>query len=384
MSNIEIYLDNNATTPVDPRVIEALLPVLQQHFGNPSSGHRYGTRAAAHVEQARAHVARAIHARDTEIVFTSGGTEADNAALRGVLAASEHRRHLVISAIEHSAILDLAAVLESEGLRVTRVGVNANGVVRLDELERALTPQTALVSLMLANNETGVVQPVAEAVRLARRHGARVHTDAVQALGKVTIDVEDLGVDLLSLSAHKVYGPKGCGALYVRKGTPFRAVQVGGHQERDRRGGTHNVPGIVGLGKACELLSAADHADEIARLRAARDAFERRLLARIPGAVILGKSAERLPNTTCVCFPGVDGAAALMLLSELGICVSGGAACSSGSLELSHVLEAMGVEAHVGLGQMRISWGRFNSDADGERLLGELPGVIERVAALSA
>lgn len=377
------YLDNNATTRVDERVIAAMLPYFGELYGNPSSTHHFGAQVMAAIEAARAAVAGLIGARDSEIVFTSGGTEADNAALRGVLSARPDKRRLVISAVEHSAILDTAAALEREGVSVTRLGVNRDGLLDLDELRRSILPDTGLISIMLANNETGVIAPLAEIGEIARERGVPLHTDAVNALGKMAVNVDELGVTLLSLSGHKIYGPKGVGALYIRRGTPFRAQQVGGHQERDRRGGTYNAPGIVALGQACALLQA-EMREHWAAASGLRGQLEAGLRERFPEAQVIGAGAPRLPNTCCVCFPGVGAEAVLLLLSERGICASSGAACSSGSLEPSHVLKAMGVEPYVAQGQLRFSLGRFNTAADVERLLAELPAVVEKVASVNA
>ncbi len=374
------YLDNNASTRVDPRVVEAMVPMLSECYANPSSSHQFGVRAAARVEEARQYVARLIGARDSEIVFTSGGTEADNTALRGVLAARPSKRHVVISAVEHHAIWEPCQLLEREGFSVTRVGVDGQGRLDLDQLAGSVRDDTALVSVMLANNETGVILPLADVCRIAQARGVPVHTDAVNAAGKMPIQVEELGVNLLSLSAHKFHGPKGVGALYVRRGTPFRPQQIGGPQERNRRGGTLNAPGIVGLGAACAILneSGPRAMEPILALRTQLQAELRRIA---PDVVVLGEQAPRLPNTACVCFPHVSAEALLMVLSENGICVSSGAACSSGSLEPSHVLQAMGIAAEIAQGQVRFSLGRFNTAADLARLADVLPRALEKMAA---
>lgn len=374
------YLDNNATTCVDPRVLEAMLPYLRERYGNPSSSHQFGAQVAADIEQARAQVAGLIGAREREIVFTSGGTESNNAALRGVLAARPNKRHVAISAVEHHSVLELGEALEREGVAVTFVAVDGEGRIDLDALSNALRDDTALVSVMLANNETGVVSPVREVCELASARGVPVHTDAVNALGKIDVNVESLGVSLLSLSAHKIYGPKGVGALYVRRGVAFRATQLGGPQEQHRRGGTLNAPGIIGLGAACALLAGAER-DSIARVLALRDRLEREVLRRFDNARVIGSAAERTPNTSCICFAGISAEPILLLLSEAGVCVSSGAACSSGSLEPSHVLRAMGVPAEVAQGQVRFSLGRYSTDRDVDRLLDVLPGVLEKVSA---
>lgn len=382
MNHSITYLDNNATTRVDDAVAQAMLGVLTEEYGNPSSLHRFGAQVAARIEEARGSVARLIGARETEIVFTSGGTEADNAALRGVLAARPSRRHIVVSQVEHSAVLEMAEQLEREGVQVSYVGVTRSGVLDLDELAAAIRDDTAIVSAMYANNETGVIMPLEQVVRIAHELGALVHTDAVQAVGKIDVDVSALKVDLLSLSAHKIHGPKGVGAMYIRSGTPFRSSMIGGPQERGRRGGTQNAPGIIGLAVACELLLRRDP-EEKARVQALRDEFEREVAARFPQAVIAGKDAPRVYNTSCVCFPGVEAEAVLLLLSEAGVCASSGAACSSGSLEPSHVMSAMKMDPYLAQGQIRFSFGKYNTPADLQRVLDVLPGVIERVGSLN-
>jgi len=377
------YLDNNATTPVDPRVVEAMLPYLRERYANPSSVHRFGANVAAQIEQARTAVARAIGARESEIVFTSGGTEADNAALRGVLTARPNKRHIIVSAVEHHAVLETAERLETEGVEVTTLSVDGDGQPDLNGLKKAIRDDTLLISVMLANNETGIVMPLREVCRIAHERRVYVHTDAVNALGKIPVNVDELGVDLLSLSAHKVHGPKGVGALYVRRGTPFRAMITGGPQEQQRRGGTLNVPGIIGLAEACELLCTPEHARDLERLGRLRDRLEREITSRFETAHVIGARAPRVPNTSCICFAGVEAEAVLLLLSEAGICASSGAACSSGSLEPSHVLQAMGIEPQVAHGQIRFSLGRFNTEADIDRLLQVLPTVLERVASVN-
>ena len=375
------YLDNNATTRIDARVLEAMMPLLTEQYGNASSVHRFGAGVAAEVEAAREEVARLIGARPSEIVFTSGGTEADNAALRGVAAARPNKRHIVVSSVEHHAVLDSAALLEREGFRVTRLAVGRDGRLDLESVAGALDDNTLLISVMLANNETGVVYPIREIAELAHRHGVLVHTDAVNALGKMAVDVEQLDVDLLSLSAHKIYGPKGCGALYMRTGTPFRPLIVGGGQESRRRGGTHNAAGIVGLGAACRLIRE-EWRHCMAEVSKLQRHLEEELTQRFEFARIIGAESPRTANTTCVCFAGCTAQAILLLLSEADICVSSGSACASGSLEPSHVLSAMGIEPEVAQGQIRISTGRFSTSDDIERLLEALPAVFERVRAL--
>lgn len=376
------YLDNNATTRVDPRVLDAMLPLLREQYGNPSSLHHFGASVAAVIEDARTLVAAAIAARDSEIIFTSGGTEADNLALRGVLEARPSRRHLVISAVEHHAILEPAEALARAGYALTTVGVDAEGRLDLDALRAAIRADTALVSLMLANNETGVIFPIAEAAQIAHASGALLHTDAVNALGKLPIRVDDLGVDLMSISAHKIHGPKGVGALYVRRTAALRPQQLGGPQERQRRGGTQNAAAIIGFAAACTLATGA-LVESAAHMRRLRDRLESGLRQRCPGVHIAGGGADRLPNTCCACLPGVGAEAVLLLLSEAGICASSGAACSSGSLEPSHVLRAMGLDPHIAQGQLRFSLSRETTEEEIDAALNELPRITKKIAALT-
>ncbi|MBI5863564.1 MAG: aminotransferase class V-fold PLP-dependent enzyme [Planctomycetes bacterium] len=380
MSADVIYLDNNATTRLRPRVLEAMLPYLTEQYGNPASIHHFGAQIGARIEEAREKVAAAIGARTSEIIFTSGGTESDNTALRGVTAARPNRKRVVISAVEHHAILEPAEALAREGFDVVRVPIDGDGRLDLEQLAAAADQRTVLVSVMLSNNETGVIHPVQAAAEIAHRCGAAFHTDAVNALGKTAIDVESLGVDLLSLSAHKIHGPKGCGALYVRRGTAIRPLLLGGAQERQRRGGTSNVAGIIGLAAACEAIDLP----EMERVAALRDRLERDLAAHAPDMRIIGAPNSRVPNTSCVCFPGVMSEAVLLLLSEAGICASAGAACSSGSLEPSHVLAAMGVDAHIAQGQIRLSLSRETTSDEIDRVVELLPPIVRRVAGVRA
>ncbi len=373
------YLDNNATTRPDERVVAAMTRLLTDDWANPSSGHEFGAAVGLQVEQARRQVAALIGAQPNDIVFTSGGTEADNAALRGVLTARPDKRHLVISAVEHHAIFETAEQLEHEGVSVTRIGVDGAGRLDLATLDQAIRPDTALVSIMLANNETGVLFPVAEVTRIAHRHGTLVHTDAVNALGKTPVHVDHLGVDLLSLSAHKIYGPKGVGALYIRRETPYQKCQIGGSQERGRRGGTLNAPGIIALGTACQLLHEQGP-DVNERIRSLRDRLESRLCERFSNVHVVGRDADRLPNTCCVCFAGLIGENIVVLLSEAGICVSSGAACAAGQVEPSHVLRAMNVAPQLAGGEIRFSLGKYNTEADLDRLFTVLPDVLGQAA----
>jgi cysteine desulfurase len=377
-----IYLDHNATTPLDPRVLEAMVAVLRDGFGNPSSLHWFGQRARSAVEDARGPVAALIGASPAEIVFTASGTEADNMALRGAAArAKGPRRTIVITAIEHHAVLNTARGLSEEGYAVEIVRVDGGGRVDMDDLRAKVDDRTALVSVMLANNETGVVQPVAEASRIAHERGALVHCDAVQAAGKVTVDVGSLGVDLLTLSAHKIYGPKGVGVLYVRRGTALGAFVRGGAQERNRRAGTENVAGIVGLGVAAGLAQGHLEAERV-RLGTLRDAFETRLLA-IPGAERNG-SESRVPNTANVSFEGTEAEGLVMALDLMGVAVSTGAACAAGAVEPSHVLRAMGLSPERVQASLRFSIGRATTEAELTRAVEAVRAAVERQRRLGS
>jgi cysteine desulfurase len=359
-----LYLDHNATTPLLPEVLEALLPYLREHFGNPSSAHVYGQRARAAVETARAQVAALLGAEPDEIVFTSGGTEASNLAIRGVAAALPARRALVTSTIEHPATAAPCRALESEGWKVARIGVDADGRVDVDAARRALVDGPALVTLIHAQNETGVLQPVAAIARAARERGVLVHADAAQSAGKVPVDVRALGVDLLSIAGHKLYAPKGVGALYARRGTPLRPVLLGAGHERGMRPGTENVAGIVALGAASEIARRTLDA-EGARQRALRDLLLERLRSAIPGLVLHGHPTERLPNTLNVRAPGLRGSEWLARAPE--IAASTGSACHEGEESPSEVLLAMGVPAADALGAIRLSLGRGTTDEHAER-----------------
>jgi cysteine desulfurase len=371
-----IYLDHNATTPLDPRVLEAMRPWLEGRFGNASSLHWFGQRARAAVEDARTQVAALVGATPAEIVFASGGTEADNLALRGAAAAAPPpRRKILVSAVEHPAVLNAAKALLASGFTVELVRVTPEGRLDLEDLRARVDETTALVSVMLANNETGVLQPVAEAAALARARGALVHCDAVQAAGKVAVDVDALGCDLLSLSAHKIYGPQGVGALYVRRGTPMEALLRGGSQERNRRAGTENVTGAVGFGSAAEI-ARAELDRELARLAGLRDQLEERLL-RLAGAQVNG-GGPRVPTTTNVSFAGAEAEGLLMALDLAGIAVSTGAACAAGAAEPSHVLLAMGLPRERVQASLRFSLGRGSSGRDLERSALEVESAVAR------
>jgi cysteine desulfurase len=380
-----VYLDHNATTPLDPEVFEAMKPYLIGEFGNASSIHGWGQRAKAAVEEARENVARLVGARPAEIVFTSGGTESDNTAIRGVVEAALARRgraHLVTTTIEHHAVLHSAQALERRGVPVAWVAANQDGMIDPSAVERAITAETALISVMHANNELGTVQPVEEIGRIARSLRITFHTDAVQSVGKIPVNVDQLGVSLLSLSAHKLHGPKGAGALYVRKGTPLLPLMLGGHHERDRRAGTENVAGIVGLGKATELALERMEQDE-RRIAILRDRLEAGIRRAISRASVNGEKSPRLANTSSVSFEGVEGEGLVISLDLKGIACSTGAACSSGSLEPSHVLAAIGKNREQARSTVRFSLGRTTTEEDIEYTLAVLPGVIARLRSLS-
>ena len=381
-----LYFDHNATTPLATDVLEAMLPFLTDNYGNPSSIHSFGQQARADLEQARAEVARLLNCRANEVVFTSGGTEADNlAVLGGVRAARARnggRKHVLTSRIEHHAVLNACQALEKEGVEVTYLRVGSDGVLDPDAVRRALRPETVLVTVMYANNEIGTIQPIAEITAMARAHGALMHTDAVQATGKIPLDVKALGVDLLTISGHKMYGPKGVGALYARRPTRLEPLSYGGHHERDRRPGTENVAGIVGLGRAAALARRA-LATESVRLAALRDRLERGLLERVEEAVVNGDPARRVPSTSSICFDYVEGEALVIALDLKGVACSTGAACSSGAIEPSHVLTAIGLRSEQARASLRFSLGRQNTEAQVDQLLEILPPVVAHLRELS-
>jgi cysteine desulfurase len=384
---MRVYLDYNATTPVDPAVLEAMLPYFTEHFGNAGSVHSPGQRARAGLDAARDSVAALLAAKPSEIVFTSGGTEADNLAIFGVVASSDKsRKHIITTTIDHHAVLDSCHELERQGVEVTYVpvgrGPGHEGIVDPEEIRRALRPETVLISVMHANNELGTIQPIEEIGRIAAEAGARFHCDAVQSAGKLPLDVKRLGVDLLSISAHKFCGPKGVGALYVRSGTPLVPRFYGGHAERDRRPGTENVPGIVGLGKASEVARLL-LAQDAARIGALRDRLETSLVERIPAARVNGDRVCRVPNTSNLAFPGAGGEALLIALDLEGIACSTGAACSSGSTEPSHVLTAIGLSRDDGRSSLRFSLGRRTTAEEIDRAVEVVPEVVKRLRALS-
>jgi cysteine desulfurase len=374
-----IYLDHNATTPLHPAVWEAMRPFLTDVFGNPSSLHSEGLQARDAVEEARERVARLIGARAEEIIFTSGGTEADNLAILGsVLARQRLGRHIVTSQIEHPAVLGGCRALETQGFRVTRLPVGSEGTINPDDLADVLTDDTLLVTLMHANNEVGTIQPIRACATLAHARGALVHTDAVQSLGKVPTLVDDLGIDLLSLSGHKIHGPKGIGALYVRRGTALDPMVTGGPQERGLRGGTEHVAAIVGLGAAAQL-AGTQMSDTMPQVAGLRDRLEQGILATIPDVLVNGATATRLPTTTNVSFKGVDGQSLVVALDLKGVAASTGSACSSGSLEPSHVLIGMGLPDEWLQGAVRFSLGSGNTPAEVDAVLHILPPIVARL-----
>ena len=378
-----VYFDHNATTPVAPEVLAAMLPYFSESYGNASSIHAYGQDARGAVERARSSVAALLGAQAAEIMFSSGGTESNNQAIFGVLAgAAGHGKHVITSAIEHDAVLDPCEELEKRGVAVTVLPVGDDGLVNPEDVRRAIRPETALITLMLANNELGTIEPLEEIGKIAGEHGIVFHTDAVQAAGKIPIDVKRLGVHLLSISAHKFYGPKGVGALYIRKGTHLQPLLYGGHSERDRRPGTEDVAAIVGLGKAAELAMA--HMEkETARISALRDRLENGLLERISQSWVNGARASRTPNTTNMTFPYVEGEAMVIALDLKGIACSTGATCSSGAVEPSHVLLAIGLPPEDARATLRLSLGRQTTDAEIDFALETIPAVIERLRLLS-
>ena len=380
---MRIYLDYNATTPVDPAVLDAMLPYFAETFGNASSIHSPGQRARGAVDSARASVAALLGAKPSEIVFTSGGTESDNLALFGVVAASqEPRKHIITTAIEHHAVVNAAQALEKLGVEVTYIPVGREGVVDPEDIRRAIRLETILISVMHANNELGTVQPIEEIGRIATAADALFHCDAVQTAGKLPLDVNRLGVDLLSISAHKIYGPKGVGALYVRSGTPLEPQFHGGHHERDRRPGTENVPGIVGLGKAADL-ALRNLATDTARVATLRDRLEDALLATCGDARVNGNRTLRVANTSNVSFHAVGGEALVIALDLQGIACSTGAACSSGAVGPSHVLMAIGLSPDEARSSLRFSLGRTTTAKEIEQASAVIPQAVERLRALS-
>jgi len=379
----KVYFDHSATTPVHPAVAEEMMQYITGNFGNPSSVHSFGREARKAVEAAREKVARGIGARTEEIVFTAGGTESDNMAIRGVARANRERgNHIITSAVEHHAVLDTCKALEKDGFRLTVLPVDEHGLVRVEEVAGAIGDQTILISIMHANNEVGTVEPVGEIGRLARERGVLMHTDAVQSIGKIPVRVADLQVDFLSLSGHKIYGPKGVGALYIRGGARWQPIDFGGGQERKRRPGTENVAGIVGLGKALEL-AVADLDEARFRLAKLRDRLLRGVLDKIPRVRLNGHPTLRLPNHVNLSFELIEGESLLLSLDMQGIAASSGSACASGSLSPSHVLTAMGIPHAIAHGSLRLTLGQDNTEADVEYFLTALPPIVERLRSMS-
>ena len=377
-----IYFDNNATTAVAPEVREAILPYLGEFYGNPSSMHTFGGQVADAVETARETMANLLGASPDEIIFTSCGSESDNAAIWSAIQTQPEKRHLITTRVEHPAILSVMQHWERQGYRVTYLGVDNKGRLDLDEYAAALTPDTALASIMFANNEVGNIYPIQRMAEMAKEKGVLFHTDAVQAVGKTPIDLAHLPADMLSLSGHKLHAPKGIGVLYVRKGVRFRPFLRGGHQEKGRRAGTENVPYIVGLGAAAKL--AADHMqEERVNVALLRDRLEQGLLERIPDCMVNGDVENRLPNTTNIAFKNVEGEAILLMLDRLGVCASSGSACTSGSLEPSHVLRAMGVPFTYAHGSIRLSLSRYSTQEEVDFVIENFPGVIKTLRMIS-
>jgi cysteine desulfurase len=378
-----VYLDNNATTPLDPAVAEKMCWFLKEHFGNPSSLYPIGRAVKEIISEAREMVARALGAQRSEIVFTGSGTEADNFAMRGILDTYPEKNEIITSAIEHPAVLRVANYLEKRGVKVTYVPVDQDGIVDLDFLRNAVSPQTALISIMLANNEVGTIQPIETIVEIAKDKGVPVHTDAVQAFGKIEVDVDKLGIDLLSVSAHKIYGPKGIGALYIRKGMDICPFMHGGHQERGRRAGTENTIGIVGFGEAARILMERGKKDK-ERIEQLAAELKKGIAEKIPKVKFNGHPERRVKNTLNVSFLGLEAEAVLLALATKGIYVSTGSACSEESEEVSHVLLSIGLRPEIARSTIRMSLGRFNTEEDIQTVLGELLDIVEKLRRISA
>lgn len=377
-----IYADNNATTKVAPEVFEAMLPYFKEDYGNPSSMHTFGGKVDRNIKEARTSVASLLGAAPEEIVFTSSGTESDNTAIWAAIQSNTDKKHIITSRVEHPAVKNLFEYLSKNGYRVTFIPVDSKGHLDMDYLYENLTDNTAIVTIMWANNESGVIFPIEKISQIVKERGAVFHTDAVQAVGKIPIDLNKIDVDMLSLSGHKLHGPKGVGALYVRKGTKFSPFLIGGHQESGRRGGTENVASIVGLGKASEL--AADYMEEEnTRVKQLRNKLESEMLKQIPNTIINGDRENRLPNTTNVSFEYVEGESILLMMDELGICASSGSACTSGSLEPSHVLRAMGVPFTAAHGSIRFSLSIYNTEEEIDFIIEKLPPIIKRLREMS-
>ena len=382
MSDKVIYFDNNATTQVAPEVFQEMIPYQTEFYGNPSSIHRFGGQLAAKIDEARSRLADLLGAQNSEIIFTSCGTESDSSAIISALHNCPKRRKVVISKVEHPAVLNLGKELERKGFKVSQIPVDAKGRLDMDRAAEMIDDETAIVSVMWANNETGNIYPVAELGELAHRNGALFHTDAVQAVGKIPMNLAELPVDMLSLSGHKFHAPKGVGALYVKRGVRFHPFLTGGHQEHGRRAGTENLASVIGLGKAAELAKAHIE-EENTRVRALRDRLEQSILASIPSVRVNGDVEHRLPNTANISFSYIEGESILMLLDMQNICASSGSACTTGSLEPSHVLRAMGVPYTDAHGSIRFSFSRYNTEEEVDKVLEVLPPVIARLRQIS-
>ncbi len=377
-----IYLDNNATTQVAQEVLEEMLPYFREYYGNPSSAHSFGGQVGKIIRNAREKVALLLGATPEEIVFTSCGSESDNAAIRSAVELNPEKRHIVTSRVEHPAIKSLCAHLATQGFRITELPVDGDGRLDMNRYKENLTPDTAIVTIMWGNNETGVIFPVEEAASLARERGILFHSDAVQAAGKIPINMKESNIDMLSLSGHKLHASKGVGVLYVRKGIKFTPFIVGGHQEMGRRGGTENTAGIIGLGKACELAIERLEEENV-RVKGLRDKLETEILRRIPNTRVNGGKSERLPNTTNISFEFIEGEAILLQMDELGICASSGSACTSGSLQPSHVLRAMGVPFTMAHGSIRFSLSVYNTEEEVDFVVEKLPPIIQKLRSFS-
>lgn len=377
-----VYLDNNATTRVAPEVLEAMLPYFGEKYGNPSSMHSFGGQVGKDVRKAREQMAALLGASPDEIIFTSCGTESDNAAIRSALSISPEKRHIVTSRVEHAAVRALCAHLAAQGYRVTEVPVDGEGRLDMEQYRKALTPDTAIVTLMWANNETGVIFPIEKAAELAKERGILFHTDAVQAVGKVPINLSKLSVDMLSLSGHKLHAPKGIGVLYVRKGTKFSPFLIGGHQERGRRGGTEATTSIIAMGVAAELAAKSLHFENT-QIRRFRDKLENGILKAVVRSKVNGDRENRLPNTSNISFEFVEGEGILLMMDEFGICASSGSACTSGSLQPSHVLRAMGIPFTMAHGSIRFSLSRFSTEEEIDYVLEKVPPIIETLRSMS-
>jgi cysteine desulfurase len=377
-----IYVDNNATTQVAPEVLEEMLPYFNEFYGNPSSMHTFGGMVEHKIVESRERLAKLLGASPDEIIFTSCGTESDSTAIRAAILSNPDKKHILTSRVEHPAVKNLFEYLSKNGYRVTFVPVDRKGRLDLDYLYKNLSEDTAIVSIMWANNESGVIFPIEEIGGVLKEKGIVFHTDAVQVVGKIPIDLKNVDVDMFSLSGHKFHGPKGVGALYVRKGTKYSPFLIGGHQEKGRRGGTENVASIIGLGKASEI-AAANLSDESIRVKRLRDKLEAELLNRIPKSIVNGDRENRLPNTTSIAFEYVEGEAILLMMDEYGICASSGSACTSGSLEPSHVLRAMGVPFTAAHGSIRFSLSIYNTEEEIDFIIEKLPPIIERLRELS-